>query len=657
MPPYRILAVTFTNKAAGEMKHRLRNLIGDDLTKSLWVGTFHALSARLIRTFHAEVGLSKNFVIYDDADQKAVMNRVVKELGLDDKRYPPRQLLSKVHKEKQEGRRSQDFIPGNYFDDVFRRVYEAYEKRLLEANAVDFEDLLLDGMRLAESKERAGVELRRKFRYVLVDEFQDVNQVQYRFVRALTAESRNLCVVGDDDQSIYRWRGADVQIVRNFRHDYPDATIIKLEQNYRSSGRIVDAALGVIKPARDREPKELWTENHPGELVRVVATSSERDEAALVVGRVKELIDGGVSPSEIALFYRVHAQSRVLEEVMRASQIAYQIVGGTRFFERAEIKDVLSYLRVLSNPKSDVDLERIINVPPRKIGKSTITLLAEQANREGSSLLEALVPLTQGSVLGTAAKKALIKFRELIIELTVVAKTAPPSELAQTVLELTGYRTILEQDETDESDARLGNLDEFVGSIAEYEEEAASAGEVPSLDSYLERVTLSAGLDELKGRAQGGDDDRPRRQGPGVLLRDGDRDGGRHLPLQEPRSGPQAGRGGGAPPGLCRLHPRPPRAAHHPRGETDDLRHHHLRYPQPIHRQHPQDGGETRGHGPAQDGQRGSLHRPRKRRPEGVDWAERWRLDPPDERTLGELGSSPSGDPRASLTETAGRPR
>ncbi len=497
--PYRVLAVTFTNKAAGEMKRRLEGLIGFELTRDLWVGTFHAMAARLLRRYHEAAGLRRGFLIYDDSDQKSIMNRVYKEFGIDDKRYPQRQVLGRIHKEKQEGTSAEDFIPGSYMDDVVARCFAAYDRRLDEANAVDFDDLLLKILRIVEDKTSPiGEELRRRFHHVLVDEFQDVNRVQYRIVRALSAERRNLCVVGDDDQSIYRWRGADVTIVRNFRSDHPDAQIVKLEQNYRSSHNIVTAALGVIKPAKDREPKDLWTENAPGLPVRVVATASERDEAAFVAARVRELVDGGVSPSSIAVFYRIHAQSRVLEEVMRSERIAYQVVGGMRFFERAEVKDLLSYLRLVENPKSDVDLIRVINVPSRKIGDITVDKLMRVANANGESLLEAIPRLVQTSDIGPQPKKALARFHALVEELRSHASTASPSEVAEEVLELSGYRKMLEDDESAEAEGRLQNLNELIGSIGEFEEEVAAAGEIPTLAGYLERITLSSTVDELK---------------------------------------------------------------------------------------------------------------------------------------------------------------
>ena len=499
VPPYRVLAVTFTNKAASEMKRRLEGLIGPEMVKDLWVGTFHAVCARLLRRYHQAAGLERNFVIYDDGDQRAVMARVLKELELDDRRYPPRQVLSRIHKEKQEGRGPSEMVSEGYIDDMVVRCYEAYQRHLQSANAVDFEDLILSVVRIAEDpKSMAGEELRRKFRYVLVDEFQDVNMIQYRLVKAMAAEHRNLCVVGDDDQSIYRWRGADVRIMRNFKRDFAGSTVVKLEQNYRSSGHIVKGALGVIRPARDREPKELWTARNDGEPIVVVATQNEHDEAAFVADRIREATERGVSARDIAVFYRVHAQSRVLEEVMRAERIPYQIIGGTRFFERAEVKDLLSYLRVIDNPRSDVDLQRIINVPSRKIGDTTVERLVAVADGLRSSLWDAIDPAVETGAVGSAAKKSLLSFRDLLQALMREARTASPRELAEEVIERTGYKKSLEDDESAESDARLQNLQELVGSIGDYEDEAAAAGEIPTLAGYLERVTLVSDADTIE---------------------------------------------------------------------------------------------------------------------------------------------------------------
>jgi DNA helicase-2/ATP-dependent DNA helicase PcrA len=498
VPPYRILAVTFTNKAAGEMRARLSHLLGPEITRDIWVGTFHATCARLLRRYCRAAGLEPNFLIYDEGDQRAVAARVLKELALDERRYPVRMVLSRIHKEKQEGRGPAEMKKRDFGDDQVKRVYERYEAHLRAANAVDFEDLILKVTRLAESDSVEGEELRRKFQYVLVDEFQDTNHIQYRLVRQLVRQHHNLCVVGDDDQSIYRWRGADIRNIRGFRHDFGEAEVVKLEQNYRSTARIVRAALSVIKPSRQREPKELWTANEDGPKISLVATQNEREEAAYVVSRIRELLRQGLSLADIAVFYRVHAQSRVLEEVMRAENIAYQIVGGTRFFERAEVKDLLGYLRVVMNPRSDVDLLRIINVPARGIGSTTIDRLMALADEKQTSLYDALEAALATPDIGTALKKKLAAFRGLLARLMERALSDGPSDVANFVLEETGYRKALQDEDSPEADARLENLAELVGSIMDYEAEVNAAGEKPTLAGYLERVTLASEVDQMK---------------------------------------------------------------------------------------------------------------------------------------------------------------
>ncbi|HEX3772756.1 MAG TPA: UvrD-helicase domain-containing protein [Polyangiaceae bacterium] len=496
--PWRILAVTFTNKAAGEMRARLEKLCGAELAKALWVGTFHATCAKLLRLHGEPVGVKPNFVIYDSADQKAVVSRALKDLGLDEKRYPARAVLAHIHKHKQEGRGPEEAASHSYVDDVALRLYRTYEERLRAANAVDFEDLILLVARLLAETENTieGDKIRRRFDYVLVDEFQDTNATQYRFLRELVRDHRNLCVVGDDDQSIYRWRGADVRNIRYFRRDYADAAVVKLEQNYRSSGRIVAAALGVIARSAEREPKELWTANDPGEFVHIVAARDERDEAAFVVDSVRHARADGTDLREIAVFYRVHAQSRVLEEAMRAANLPYQIIGGMKFYDRAEIKDALAYLRVLLNPGSDVDLLRVVNVPPRGIGQTTVDRLTAWATLNDTSIFDALARIDEIGDLGSAAKKKLVGFRELLATLRAESAIAP-SEMVTRVLEETGYLKALEKEDTAESDARTENLQELASSMQDYEAEAEAAGEAPSLAGYLERVTLVSDVDSI----------------------------------------------------------------------------------------------------------------------------------------------------------------
>jgi DNA helicase-2/ATP-dependent DNA helicase PcrA len=495
VPPWRILAVTFTNKAAGEMRSRLEKLCGAELARALWVGTFHATCAKLLRAHGASVGLGPNFVVYDTADQRAVVARALKELELDERRYPPRAVLAAIHKHKQEGRGPDEAAAHSYVDDVALRIFRAYEARLQAANAVDFEDLILRTVRLLEGGD--GDRIRRRFDHVLVDEFQDTNATQYRFLRELARDHRNLCVVGDDDQSIYRWRGADVRNIRGFRRDYPDATVVKLEQNYRSTARIVTAALGVISRSGEREPKELWTANADGDPVLLVAASDERDEAAFVVASIERARAEGTDPREIAVFYRIHAQSRVLEDAMRAARIPYQIIGGLKFYDRAEIKDALAYLRVLVNPQSDVDLLRIVNVPARGIGQTTVDRWTTWATVNDLTLSESLSRVDEIEDLGASAKKKLVAFRELLAGLRAAAPSLEPSALLERVLEESGYLAALEKEDSAEADARFENLRELVSSLNDYAAEAEAAGETPTLSGFLERVTLVSDVDGL----------------------------------------------------------------------------------------------------------------------------------------------------------------
>ena len=498
IPPYRILAVTFTNKAAREMKSRLERLVGEALTRELWVGTFHSVCARILRRFGTAVDVPSNFVIYDTQDQRTVVNRVLRELDLDEKRYPARSLLGRIMKEKQEGRGPEEMDIDSYMDETARKVFRAYEKALASAGAVDFEDLIGRTRKLLRLPNNLEAErLRRRFEHVLVDEFQDTNFVQYDLLKLLTAESRNLCVVGDDDQSIYRWRGADRRNILGFRRDFPDAHIVKLEQNYRSSKNIVAAALAVIEPAMEREPKELWTANDEGSPIDVVSTRDEHDEAAFVSRAIASARAEGIELREMAVFYRVHAQSRVLEESLRIGRIPYRIVGGTKFFERAEIKDALAYLRVLVNPRSDVDFLRVVNTPARGIGGTTIERLQTFASAQSIPLTEAVGRGGELADLGTAAKKKLAALAELLAKLNREIAGKSPSDVLLHVLDTTGYTLALREDRTVENEARLENLGELVGSIRDYETEAAAAGEEATLLGFLERVTLRSEQDEL----------------------------------------------------------------------------------------------------------------------------------------------------------------
>jgi DNA helicase-2/ATP-dependent DNA helicase PcrA len=500
--PHRILAVTFSNKAANEMRERLTRLVPAALsatgpgssrvgTRDLWVGTFHATCARLLRLHCDRVGLRRDFVIYDESDQRAMVSRVVSDLGLDDKRYDPKKLARAIDRAKQEVLLPDALPGGDAYADAVRRIYATYEERMRAAGALDFGDLLFRLVVAAEADEALATELSHRFEHVLVDEFQDTNHVQMRLVSLLSRVHRNLVVVGDDDQSIYRWRGADRRNILDFRRSFPDAAVVKLEQNYRSTARIVRAAQAVVSRNEDREPKQLFTENEEGPPLLVVRCADERDEARLCADTARELLRSGRALSDMAVLYRIHAQSRVFEEALRAANVPYRIVGGTRFYDRTEVKDLLAYLRLLQNTDDDVSLLRVVNVPARGVGKATLERVMEVAARGGISVYAAMHAAVRSGALGTPAKK-LGAFLEMLEGLRERAAAGEgPHGLARAVLERTGYERALREEDTAESDARLENLRELLGSMQEFEEEA----EDPSLAAFLELVTLQTDAD------------------------------------------------------------------------------------------------------------------------------------------------------------------
>ncbi len=493
--PWRILAVTFTNKAAGEMRERLLALLGEQ-GAAVQVGTFHATCARLLRRHGESVGLTKDFTIYDDQDQQALVKRVLRDLGLDQKRYQPKAMAGRINRAKQEVQSPADMDTPDPWSEVVRRVYTTYEERLQQANALDFGDLIYRTVRALESDEAFREAVIGRFSHVLVDEFQDTNHAQFRLVQLLSEGHRSLCVVGDDDQSIYRWRGADRRNILDFRASFPDATLVKLEQNYRSTQRILRAANAVIARNTDREPKELWTDNEEGDAILVVRTMDERDEARLVLRGVRELVAQGRSLSDVVVFYRTHAQSRVIEESLRSANVAYRIVGGMRFYDRAEVKDLLAYLRVMINPADDMSLLRIINTPTRGIGKTTITRLLDSAAEQGRTLSDLLDDDLALAQFGSAARKRLSAFHGLMSGLRDVgASGAPLGEVGAELVNQSGYAEMLRHDDTPEADARFQNLQELVASMDEFEREHREA----TLADFLENVTLHTSADEESG--------------------------------------------------------------------------------------------------------------------------------------------------------------
>jgi DNA helicase-2/ATP-dependent DNA helicase PcrA len=510
VPPWRILAVTFTNRAAGEMRERIDRLCGGrHETRELWVGTFHSVCARILRRFGEPVGLSRYFSIYDTADQAQVMSRVLEQLKVSTKQYTPRGVLGHLDRAKNQGIGPEHLERLGMREPVLsvvRKAFVEYAKRLRAADAADFGDLLVLAVELLRKIPRSAsgqladldpvVKLRRRFLHVVVDEFQDTNPVQAELVDLLSGHAE-LCVVGDDDQAIYGWRGADVDQILRFADRHPGTQTVRLEQNYRSTTHILTCADAVIRRNQGRLGKTLWSELGEGQPVRVLALRDERDEARLVAREIRVAVDDGASPEEFAIFYRTHAQSRVLEDEVRAMALGVRIVGGVAFYERMEVKDALSYLILLRNPASDAHLTRIINRPARKIGKTTVTRLVEHAGAQGISLWAALVdPKAAG--LKPAAAKRVKEFRELMVKLRELVDTMPLDELLTEIVDRTGYRAWLAEDGSDEALTRLENLQELQGNVLEFVEQRPDA----TLEEYLELVSL-AGAERGEGDGNG----------------------------------------------------------------------------------------------------------------------------------------------------------
>ena len=492
--PYSILAVTFTNKAANEMKERVEGLIGR--TGGIWIMTFHAMCLRILHMNADRIGYDPNFVIYDTSDQKTLVKKIEKELGISDKEYKPQMLLSVISrcKEKAMGpEQYREVSPENARSKAVYMVYSEYDKRLKENNAMDFDDLLLNCMKLFESDEEVLLKYQQRFRYIMVDEYQDTNHIQYRIVSMLAAEHHNICVVGDDDQCIYQWRGADIRNILDFEKDFPEAKIIKLEQNYRSVGNILAAAHSVIRNNRGRKKKELWTTKEDGEKIRYSRLESDREEASHIARQIAWMARDGRNYSDFAILYRTNAQSRLFEEALSMQGIPYQVLSGTRYYDRKEIKDVMAYMRLVVNPADDLSLTRIINEPKRGVGAKTQEKIAAFARVRQQSMLEALSD-PDGEVLETLPGKAFDKVKEMVQCLVLCRQERENlnvSDIFNELLDRTGYLKSLEDDRTVESESRIENLMEFKSVIAEYEKGA----ENPSIEEFMSQLTLAAEVD------------------------------------------------------------------------------------------------------------------------------------------------------------------
>jgi ATP-dependent DNA helicase UvrD/PcrA len=492
--PSEVLAITFTNKAAGEMRSRLDGLLGP-AARGLWILTFHAACGRILRREAPQLGYRSNFTIYDQADQVRLVKLCLEELERDPKRFVPRGIHAQISRSKNQliGPEEYRSRVASFYDQTVADAYELYQRRLFASNAVDFDDLLMLTVdvlqRFPESLER----WQNGFKHILVDEYQDTNHAQYRLLQLLGAEHRNVCVVGDPDQAVYGFRGADIRNILEFEEDFGDTTTIALEQNYRSTNSILESANHVISHNRERKPKNLWSELGEGEPVRVIEVEDEHAEARFVAAQIAQLVDQAVSGSEIAVFYRTNAQSRVLEDVLVRQQIPYQVIGGPKFYERAEVKDLIAYLQVIDNPADAVSLDRIANRPRRGIGDASLDRLRNYAELHGLTLLDALSHADEAG-LAAAPLRSVKSFVTLIQSLQSQAQELTVPDLVEQVLERSGYLESLEAERTVEAQGRIENLQELVGVAREYQFSA----EEPSLSHFLQEISLYSDQDALR---------------------------------------------------------------------------------------------------------------------------------------------------------------
>ncbi|MCE2415913.1 DNA helicase PcrA [Candidatus Poribacteria bacterium] len=506
--PYRILAVTFTNKAAREMKDRLDVLVDGSVSQDLWVATFHATCARILRRDIEKLGAeaasqsvsratnyayTRDFTIFDTGEQVTLVKDVLRQLNYSDKQYNPRAILSNISRVKNESISPEAYrnIADGYFERIVSEVYVLYQDALRLNNSLDFDDLLLFAVRLLNENPDVCQFYQNKFEYILVDEYQDTNRCQYELVNLLAGTKQNICVVGDDDQSIYAFRGADIRNILDFEKDYPNTQVLRLEQNYRSTQNILDAAWGVVHNNTARKAKKLWTDNDMGELVTCYEAMDENDEAGYVGTQIEDWHAEGVDYKDFAIFYRTNAQSRIFEEAFRAANIPYQIVGGVGFYDRMEIKDLLAYLRVVCNPNDSMSVRRIINVPSRGIGATTLDRLINFAAREGISLFAAIHRVEEITTINRGLRTKVQRFAKIFDDFDA---SMLPADALDYVLKVTGYLKNLEIQNTIEAQNRVENIEELINAVIEYEQNASE----PTLSDYLENVALIADIDTME---------------------------------------------------------------------------------------------------------------------------------------------------------------
>jgi DNA helicase-2/ATP-dependent DNA helicase PcrA len=493
--PGQILAITFTNKAAQEMRERVEQLVGRR-ARAMWVMTFHSACARMLRADGDKLGYTRGFTIYDEADSVRLVKRCIEELDIDPKRFTPRAIKRQISDAKNSLLDAEAYRikVGSFFEQTAADVYELYEQRIHSMNAMDFDDLLFRCVTLFELFDEVRKRYADSFRHVLVDEYQDTNRAQYKWLQLLAEEHRNLAVVGDEDQSIYRFRGADIHNILDFEDDFPDAHVIRLEQNYRSTQTILSAANGVISHNEERKGKNLWTDLGQGDPVHVRELDDEHAEARFVSGEIERLVDSGCSRDEIAVFYRTNAQSRVLEDTLVRYGVDYQVIGGPKFYERAEIKDAIAYLTFIANPADGVSFSRIVNSPRRGIGDTTQARIVSHANTIGEPIWDVAYVPEDVPGLGSAAIKAVHRFMSTMVRLRERAETASVGNLLEELLNETGYLDALRAERTIEAEGRLENLEELVGVAREYD----ASSEEPSLEEFLQQIALFSDQDNLR---------------------------------------------------------------------------------------------------------------------------------------------------------------